>query len=160
MHVCPKSDIVQCLCEHEEMMHGPNASLYPSLGFFRTGRRLLHVASCRVGGHFWHAVVNTPSSFSGMTIAPDKDLKVYHLIIDFYMDGGRGLAYSRIPLVLRNATPIVHLWRIQRVVRKFLLRRFQQRGLALMMGTHGRLGDQCLLNCLPDDVVRCHFGVL
>lgn len=154
MRACPQTDVVHCLCGQAEMMHGNNASYYPSLGFFSTGRRLLHVASCRFGGHFWHAVISTPSRFSNMTVASDKILRVYHLILDFDMDGGRGVAYSRIPHTLRAATPIVHLWRIQRAVRRFLADRFQRRALALMMAFHARLGAGSLLAALPEDLIR------
>lgn len=158
MDGCPHANVLHCLCRQARMMHGPTASYYPELGFFRVDRCLFHVASCRFGGHFWHAVVNIPSSFSGLVVAPDKVLLLYHLILDFEVEDGRGVAYCRIPHVLRGATPMVHLWRIQRAVRKFLARRFQTRALALMMAFHDRLGVDSLLNTLPEDLLRCKVG--
>ena len=154
MSRCAFDNVLHCICRQNDKMHGPDASYYPKLGFFRFGRRIYNVASCRFGGHFWHAVVNTPAHFSGVTVAVDRVLVLYHLLIDFEAGDGRGVAYSRIPPVLRGVTPIVHLWRIQRAVRRFLARRFQARSLALMMALHDRLGALSLIGTLPEDVIR------
>jgi hypothetical protein len=100
-------------------------------------------------------VIHVPSRFTGLAVAPDKTLLLYHVILNFDVEDGRGVAYCRIPPVLRGVTPIVHLWRIQRAVRNFLARRYQARTLALMMGLHERLGDLSLISTLPEDVLRC-----
>lgn len=63
---------------------------------------------------------------------------------------------------LNGVLPFIYVWRIQRLFRRKLAER---RALAVMMGTHWRLGAGSALGCLPVDVVareivaRCYNKV-
>ena len=47
----------------------------------------------------------------------------------------------------------IHVWRVQRAIRCYLRKRFEQRALAMVMGLHTRLGQECAFACLPADLV-------
>jgi hypothetical protein len=56
--------------------------------------------------------------------------------------------------IIQNIYPVIHVWRIQRVVRLFLRKKYEQRALALAMGQHARLGGElCAYACLPADLL-------
>ena len=59
---------------------------------------------------------------------------------------------------LNGGTPIVHVWRMQRAVRRWLRRKWEERALAVMMVSHVRLGALSDLALLPSDVI--HQNVL
>ena len=58
---------------------------------------------------------------------------------------------------LNGVLPFIYMWRIQRLFRRKLAER---RVLAVMMGTHWRLGAGSALGCLPVDVVAREIGAL
>ena len=157
---CPASDITMCMCEVGQpgmmMMHGINenraTTFYPKAGCFRLGRNLYSLMrpdfhGC-MGKHFWEMFIENPGNAcrSGVFALRMFGSECSH---SAYMRLGR--LYMSFPVQPCFA---LHIWRIQRAIREFLVRRRESRRLALAMGLHPRLGCQCaLMALLPLDLV-------
>jgi hypothetical protein len=151
MELCPDEwfGVCQCSTEGMEMLHLGEASYYPSLGFYRCGRRLFCIHSfCRAGRHFWPKVLQALTDLEVETLLPDGTQHMFFLNMRTH-----GMQFPLRP-ALRGIVPIIFLWRIQRAVRKWLDHRREVRSLTLMMVSHARLGEESELALLPVDLIR------
>ena len=151
---CPKSDVTLCRCRANpfELMHSADASYYPKAGCFRVNNILFNARHMdgRVGKHLWEVFIHNPIGFSKRYVYSWPGHRVYYAslcIID-----GTGVSIPIEPTI-SGIAPSVHIRRIQRAMRCFLRRGFEERALALMMGLHRRLGAGGCLSEMPADVL-------
>jgi hypothetical protein len=154
MDGCPTAYFGDCQCSNAGvvMAHFGDASHYPRSGFFRKGRRLFCVQKtpALVGRHFWATLLRSDVDNFG-TVS-----NMYLLFMRYRPpapEPSHGWAFP-ITAFLNGATPIVHVWRIQRAVRQWLRRKWEERALAVMMMSHVRLGALSGLALVPSDVIR------
>jgi hypothetical protein len=159
MDVCTTLYFGDCQCSNVGVgiAHFGDASYYPQSGFFRNGRRLFCVQNAlkSVGRHFWAMLLRSDIDNFGR----ESKYNMYLLFMRYRPpapEPSHGWAFP-ITAFLNGATPIVHLWRIQRAVRRWLTRRWEGRSLALMMSSDLRLGGASGLALLPPDLVRQHI---
>ena len=156
MDGCPAVYFGDCQCSNVGvvMAHFGDASLYTQCGFFRKGRRLFCVqkTSALVGRHFWATLLRSDVDNFGA----DSECKMFFLFMRYRPpapEPSRCWAFP-IPAFLHGVTPIVHVWRMQRAVRRWLRRKWEERALAVMMVSHVRLGALSGLALVPSDVIR------
>jgi hypothetical protein len=136
------------------MIHAGNTSYYPKAGMFREGRRMYSVPTLPYSD--WRLYVERGARVLVTRIsggpAETRD-SMWTLVRTSYSDGWPAIQHVR--PTLQGIFPAIHVWRIQRVVRLFLRKQYEQRALALAMGLHARLGGQlCAYACLPADLLR------
>ena len=154
-HPCPKDDVTLCRCSlnMSEMIHGIDATFYPKAGCFRLGKSLY---SARVyfetfGRHMWEIFIHNPAGVSQRYLYRSSRRFNYHGVA-FYMIGGTGVGFYFLSTI-NGLMPSVHIRRIQRAMRMFLQRKYEQRALAMMMGLYERLGDNSRVSGLPEVIV-------
>ena len=163
MDGCPTVYFGDCQCSNVGvvMAHIGDASLYAQCGFFRKGRRLFCVQKTPawLGRHFWATLLRSDVDNFGPCL--HVTMSTMYLLFMRYRppapEPSRCWAFP-IPAFLHGVTPIVHVWRIQRAVRQWLRRKWEERALAVMMVSHVRLGALSGLALLPSDVI--HQNVL
>ena len=164
MDGCPMEYFGDCQCSNVGvvMAHFGDASQYPQCGFFRKGRRLFCVQKTPAwvrGRHFWATLLRSDVDNFGPcfhVIMPN----VYLLFMTYRPpapEPSHGWSFP-VTAFLNGGTPIVHVWRIQRAVRQWLRRKWEERALAVMMVSHARLGALSGLALVPSDVI--HRNVL
>ena len=154
---CRASDPLRCECPFNGVLVNTDhmTALYPKSGTFKVGRALYSARQfTRLGRHFWEIFVYGQESQPKVKAMPAYG----NYVVSAWMQH-MGMAFIIDPTVL-GVRPVVHVWRIQRALRKgWLARRREQRTLALMMAWHPRLGSSSLLPCLPYDLLRCKILV-
>ena len=134
------------------MMHAGDVSFYPKAGMFRLGRSLCSARNNnKFDDRFWRKLATSSPflAFRHGRYIQYRLLKTVHAL---------GLEASVIITpTIGVVTPVVHVWRIQRAVRRFLKLRLEQKAFALTMCYHGRLGSKCAIACLPPDVLHFLF---
>ena len=147
-HQCTVDDVTLCRCNlnPSEIIHGADASFYPKAGCFRMGKILYSARSCYswFGRHMWEILIHNPGGV--------RQSCVYHSYHSINVRVGTGISFYFMPTI-NGLLPSVHIRRIQRAMRMFLQRKFEQRALAMTMGLHGRLGVTSCLSGLPEDIV-------
>jgi len=149
MASCPAADVILCRCENNTLMHTDFSTLYPRSGLYSLGRVLFNVShlSTSLGRHFWEMFVYNEDLKCERKIS--RSNYIYYLSFRT-VNSTSGLSVA-IHRHYNGVTYSVHIWRIQRWVRRFILR---QRALAVMMGQHARLGAGSCLADVPADVLR------
>ena len=133
------------------MMHNGGVSFYPKAGMFRHGRMFCSARHRRYDDSFWREFVVLSPKITTQYMAY-LDGEVYRLLKIVHVPGLK--AFISITPDICTITPVVHVWRIQRAIRRFLKRRFEQRALALCMCYHARLGSGAgTMTCLPPDIL-------
>ena len=152
---CPKHDVTLCRCNlnPSEMIHGIDASFYPKAGCFRLGNSLYPAREYfePFGRHMWESFIHNPAGVSQRYLYSSSSRFDYRGV-SFYMLAGTGVSFYFLS-TMNGLLPSVHIRRIQRAMRTFLQRKYEQRALATTMGLHGRLGDTSCLSRLPEDVL-------
>lgn len=169
---CPfKHDVTRCMCfvRQMEIAHHGNVTYYPHAGWLRVGRRLFRLKYIgRHGQHFWDWLVRLPAvtgvvktrklpnacfiSCNTTQIQDFNELTLWGGVDFLTFSGCPWLSISNLGDNLRS--PIVLIWRIQRAIRRFLKRRFEERALAWMMGSHARLCGTAGMTDIPEDISR------
>ena len=148
MSTCTVDVVTLCCCNlnPSEIIHGADASFYPKAGCFRMGKILYSARSVYgwFGRHMWEIIINNPGDVRQICVYR------YHHLINVRV--GSGISFYFMPTI-NGLLPSVHIRRIQRAMRMFLQRKFEQRALAMTMGLHGRLGVTSWLSGLPEDIV-------
>ena len=122
--------------------------------YFRMGRRLFCVRLFHgmFGRNFWETVTkaNIFMEDDGRYAPPSYYYNYHHKILHnsscilVLTRNNNEITYCTATPVVRCATPIVHLWRIQRAVRRFIEERRSRmrmmRLVAVAMAFHSRLG--------------------
>lgn len=159
-----------CQCREESpMIHHGNASYYPKSGCFRMGRILFTARSIRMGRHFWDLFIHLPPG-TERRITPCPLYTAYHITLTTLTAPvvttethpvRKGMAIMFEPhlpspnLPIRRVMPMIFVWRIQRAIRSFLRRKWEERALAVMMALHPRLGLNSHLAGVPGEVLKC-----
>jgi hypothetical protein len=137
------------------MMHNGDVSLYPKAGLFRLGRTLYNVRNVSISDSQWYGfllggpkIVWTMPSWSVVPVDGDC---VWILLRVYFAQNEPGIIHLR--PTIKGVFPAIHVWRIQRVIRRFLRRCFERRALAMVMGLHERLGQECVFASLSEDLV-------
>lgn len=141
------------------MIHGPENTIYPKAGLFRTGCCLYDIRVLLKGvgiGYIEPFVANPCARIVGVTNRVLGDECWIYTLIGREV-GEQNRAYFCVRRNLKTPPVIVHVWRIQRAIRCYLERRRRGRLLAVMMGLHSRLGRECVLALLPADVLRMNI---
>ena len=135
------------------MTHVGNTSHYPKAGMFREGRRMYSVVPRTLPDSYWHLYVERGARvlFTGKEEIWGGGDSIWTVIGTSYSDGWSCEMVVR--PTLRGIYLAIHVWRIQRAMRRFLHQKFEQRALALTMGLHARLGQKCAFACLPADLL-------
>jgi hypothetical protein len=135
------------------MIHGTDASFYPKAGCFRLGSSLYPAREYfqTFGQHMWESFIHNPAGVSQRYLYNSSSRFKYRGL-SFYMLAGTGVSFYFLS-TMNGLMSSVHIRRIQRAMRLFLQRKYEQRALATMMGLHGRLGDTSCLSGLPEDVL-------
>ena len=137
------------------MIHAGNTSYYPKAGMFREGRGMYSVFPRTLPDSNWRLYVERGARvlISRNEFIPVDGDSIWTIVRTSYSDGWPTLQHVR--PTLRGIYLAIHIWRIQRAMRRFLRWKFEQRALALAMGQHARLGGQlCAYACLPADLLR------
>ena len=131
------------------MIHAGDVTYYPEAGMFRLGRSFCKAQNNnKYDDLFWREFV---TSSPLMTYRRGRYVH-YRLLKTAHTPDLKALVF--VTPTVGAITPVVHVWRIQRAVRRFLQTRFeQQRTLALAMCYHKRLGSESAIACLPEDIL-------
>ena len=157
--ICPAEDIGLCRCKQGlEMLHHEDASYYPKAGCFRIGRKLYNARWIGAGRHYWKQFILTPNWVvkSSFKVGVQHQFRFHGIIVS----GAKTLnVIMPVKAMLYNLPPVMHIWRIQRQIRRFLAHKLNlnNRLVAVMMALHPLLGCQSPL-CLPEDVLRLTLG--
>jgi len=129
------------------MIHTGNTSYYPKAGMFRQGGRLYRVRHLGLSDAMWYEMMARSPEL--LYIENRGGDAVWITLLRYYY-GPDWIGYVQ----LQNIYPAIHVWRVQRAVRLFLRKQYEQRALALAMGQHARLGGElCAYACLPADLL-------
>lgn len=146
-------------CGEALMIHGAENTIYPKAGLFKTGRNLydVRVHLKGVGVRFFEPFVSKPCD--RITGVVNRVLREESWIYTYIgvEAGEQSRTYFSVKRDLRTPPVVVHVWRIQRAIRGYLERRRRGRLLAVLMGLHSRLGSECLLACVPVDIVEMNI---
>ena len=158
LHPCSCNADWACRCNAHgmDMVHAGELSYYPKAGMLRKGRMLycVRVRILDFGWCFWRDLVMMPPtvvSFRDVQSDPNRHRYTWtlHFLRHYPFDG----LSLHVDFTFKGKTPVVHIWRIQRAMRRFLRRRFEQRSLAVLMGSHERLGCGCVFADLSHDLI-------
>jgi hypothetical protein len=136
------------------MMHSETASVYPKAGCLRIGRSLYSIRGLytAVGKHLWGRLICNDAQPHTQRYFMNNQLYV-----GFNM--GEGMCRClKMDTTIAGVTPVVHVWRIQRAIRRTVQQRAEERALALSMGLHARLGSHSQMAELPADVAAAIIG--
>ncbi len=132
------------------MVHAPNATFYQQSMLVRVGKQLFDFRGMEyTGREFWEEFVHDQGGGrypKRIHVWPSRNRD--NLVALAIIRGGD--AAVMLKPTIKGVLPLVYVWRIQRLFRRKL---FERRALAVMMGTHWRLGERSPLACLPVDVV-------
>lgn len=168
MEQCPfKNNVYECKCNtcHLSLTHHKDVAYYPKAGWLRMGRRLFRLRWVGAHGqHFWDCLVRLSPAI-GM-VNTTKEFKACYVSFTTVLiqDTSRKAAWGGVDFLHIGiwpwmgvdgiVSPIVLVWRIQRAVRRFLKRRFEERALAWMMGSLTRLCGTAGMADIPEDISR------
>ena len=143
---------IDCRCRINplHLIHGTDATFYPKAGCFKMGQALYSMRPFHdsIGKHFWEMFITNSASTCRRNVLPYRPDSVYYAFMHIVTSG------DRMSFPVERISTAVHIWRIQRAMRSFLKRRLQIRRLAIVMGLHPRLGNQCSMACLPAEVLQ------
>ena len=128
------------------MTHVRDTSYYPKAGMFREGRRMYSVRPLKLSDSVWCGYVERGAK---IIITHTREFLFESIVITSDVFDGQSLLRFVNP-TLQGVYLAIHVWRIQRATRRFLSAR---RALAMAMGLHARLGQQCAFACLPADLL-------
>jgi hypothetical protein len=129
------------------MIHNKNVSYYPKAGMFREGRKMYSVRHFGLSDAMWYEMMARSPEI--LYIENRGGNGVWITLLRYYY-GSDWIGYVQ----FQNIYPVIHVWRVQRAVRLFLRKQYEQRALALAMGQHARLGGElCAYACLPADLL-------
>ena len=147
---CPASDIGLCKCKlNLKMLHHDAFSFYPKAMCFRVGRQLYSVRRLAVGKHFWEVFLSNQTNLTRTSVQRIGEDSLRTLYSTIKQDEYVRTVVMTVKLSMYGLPPVMHIWSIQRQMRRFL----QHRKVAVMMALHARLGVHSLLACLPEDVI-------
>lgn len=140
------------------MIHSDDSAFYPKAGLLCLGRMLFKVRMCmHMGAHYWHWLVHKPPGVRSVVAFPNPGHQNYTIIS--VLDSDLHSASNNFRVISMNADTRIHgvstsvlVWRIQRAIRQFLVRRFEERSLSVLMVSHERLGERSLWKNTPTDV--------
>ena len=131
------------------MMHNGDVSFYPKAGMFRLGRSLCNARNNQYDDRFWRELAT-----SSPLLAFRRGRYIHYRLLKIVHAPGLEASVIITPTI-GAITPVVHVWRIQRAVRRFLKLRLEQKAFAVTMCYHKRLGSgSCAIACLPPDVLH------
>jgi hypothetical protein len=140
------------------MIHSDDSAFYPKAGLFRMGRILFKVRMClHMGAHFWHWLVHKPPGVRSVVSLPNRVYHNYTIVMildsDQHLVSGtfRSLMMVADTRVMGVCTSVL-VWRIQRVIRRFLAKRLEEKFLAVAMVSHARLGADSIWSETPLDL--------
>ena len=135
------------------MLTHADTRFYPKAGCFSYGRQLYSVRRIGAGKHFWEALISNKTGVihSHLRHSGKDRLRTLYCTIK-HEEGVRDIIMT-VKLNMYGLPPIMHIWGIQRQMRRFLQHRFEKRSVAVLMALHARLGCNSLLGCLPEDVI-------
>jgi len=146
---CPAFDVIFCRCGNNALMHTEYSTFYPQSGLYRIEYMLFNVRhlSSSLGKHFWEMMIFNVDWMCERTISRSVSKHQYYLTFNT-----RDSTSMTVPLPchINGVSYTGHVRRIQRWVRRFIRRR---RVLAVMMGSHTRLGMESCLADVPADVL-------
>lgn len=158
---CMYNDISFCTCPpHEHIIFSPDATFYPKSRLLRVGNQLFIMRSEFIGRHAISTLVHAlNSSFSYMLVGGvynriyigfqySMTRKINGMVVNIPSRFTCGLEYLHHGVVLT-----VHVRRVQRAIRSFLRRKWEERAVAVMMASHKRLGLGSALGSLHSDVL-------
>ena len=152
---CPAEDIGLCRCKQDlKIFHSKDASYYPKAGFFRIGRKLYNGRRVGAGRHFWEGFISNHAWVikAFVRFCGEHQFCLYAAIQnrEVVMD-----VIMTVNAMINRLPPVMHVWRIQRQMRRFLQCKaeIEQRRLTALMALHPRLGCQSRVACLPEDVL-------
>ena len=138
-------------------MHADDVSFYPKAGLFRQGRRLYNVRHLKLPDRYWCGYIERGArimctvTIGGPFETPVNGDSLWSVLkVDHTFEWP---SYMHLRPTITGVYPAIHVWRIQRAIRRFLRWRFEWRALATVMGLHARLGQECVFACLPADVL-------
>ena len=154
---CLHRDVGLCCCKLQPgIIYGTHATYYPKMGMLRVGERLFGIgdSSCdQIGRHVMLSIVNAAGSPS-LTLFINEPLQIIVLSLLYFTPshGVIGQPVGR-PILSRfmrqvrflhrdGMSFVTHMRRIQRCVKRLLVRRWEARALAVMMSSHARLGTR------------------
>lgn len=144
------------------MFHTQDASFYPKSALFRQGRSLYNWRHLGVSESFWNKTLDKCKNDVRIQIniyIDDINRDWFLSILKFsFANGLEGRFYlgPRFNVVF----PMFFIWKIQRAMRRFLRKRFEERAVAVMMCLHSRLGQVSELACLHEDTLQSVVGLL
>jgi hypothetical protein len=156
-----------CRCEmrRDVVRVVSDVNLYPQAGVLACGKMLMDVKHVPWGQHFWDEAMREPYGVRKMELsrAPTIPIGWGYIIQLFFM--GKDSEGVPIPCswicrgfgCRERKSLLAHLWIIQRAIRGAVTYRRQKRALCMMMGTHERLGEACLIASIPTDIWRTHI---
>ena len=141
------------------MIHAGDVTYYPKAGMFKHGRMF---CSARHRGYdvgFWREffMLSPQMTIRTGVYVYNEDIPTWKKLKAVQAPGDP--SYIPVCQTIGGITPVVHVWRIQRAVRRFLQSRFEQRTQALAMCFHERLGSASALACLTPDVLYDVLGL-
>ncbi len=159
---CPHIDIGACRCNKTGMYmtHSEDSAFYPKAGLLRLGRTLFKVRMCmHMGAHYWHWLVHKPPGVLAVVVFNNPSYQNYTIVMvleaDFHSFSGNSRSIMmNADTRINGISTSVLVWRIQRAMRRFLARRFEERCLAVLMVSHERLGASSPWGSMPTDVWR------
>jgi hypothetical protein len=139
------------------MIHAPEATFYAQCMLVRVGKQLFDFRGLDyTGKDFWADFVLAEEGGKypkRIHVWPSHDSDNLIALVSILC--GDDAVFLK--PTLNGVLPFIYMWRIQRLFRRKLAER---RVLAVMMGTHWRLGADSALGCLPVDVVAREIGAL
>ena len=115
------------------------------------------------GYHFWEHLIKKVDLASSIERYSGIHTHHYHGYLASFsvpnqFENGSGLGWLCVIMHLKatmcHVSPAVHVWRIQRMVRRFLQRRYEERVTAMLMGSNARLGKNSCLDGLPSEIFQ------
>ena len=165
---CLHRDVGLCCCKLQPgIIYGAHATYYPKMGMLRVGEHLFGIGGSnddQIGRHVMLSIINAAGSPS-LSIFLNAPLQIMVLSLMYFTPShgvigqpvGRQIL-SRFMRLVRflhrdGMSFVTHMRRIQRCVKRFLVRRWEKRALAVMMSSHARLGSRAGgMEELPTDI--------
>jgi hypothetical protein len=155
-------EMVGCRCKRKDLIVKAHGAYYPCMGMFKEGRRFLNIKSNGFCWHFWNSMVTIPDCFSSRSLVLIRETRAYVLCLQVQHAAGVVYGISAVAeSTFMGVRPNIHVWRVQRAVRRFIMR-LNERRQAIAMALHSRLGMKSILSSLPDDLVKrlaCDFSI-
>ena len=159
---CMHRDISFCCCgQLPHIVFGRDATYYPKCKLLRVKNQLFCMRSTVIGRHAMQRLVSSVGSSSFfMYISSVYNNRIYLSFTYSVMLSSGGISMeipSRntcgVEYLCSGLNMLVHVRRVQRAAKRYMLKKRQERALALMMASHARLGAGSLLEGLHVDVL-------